>query len=240
MIKPPHTVAEIAQWLAPEFSQPMRQNPFLDLLKSKVVVFDGGMGTQIFARNLTLADFWDKENCTDVLVLSRPDVITDIHADYYAAGADIVETDTFGASPLVLAEFGLADRCFELNVQAVQLARNAAARFTDGKPRFVAGSMGPGTKSPTLGQISFADMHASYYEQARGLLTGGVDVLLVETCFDLLQAKIAAIACLDAMRELRRRVPLMVQVTMETTGTMLLGTEMTSALTTLCPLMCWV
>jgi len=233
MITPPHTVAEIAQWLASEFSQPMRQNPFLDLLKTKVVVFDGGMGTQIFARNLTLADFWDKENCTDVLVLSRPDVITDIHADYYAAGADIVETDTFGASPLVLAEFGLADRCFELNVQAVQLARNAAARFTDGKPRFVAGSMGPGTKSPTLGQISFEAMHASYYEQARGLLTGGVDVLLVETCFDLLQAKIATIACLDAMRELRRRVPLMVQVTMETTGTMLLGTEMTSAITTL-------
>src|SRR5689334_5874650 len=131
--------------LDPRFTQPMKSHPFLDALKDRVMVFDGGLGTQIFDFNLPLKDFWDKENCVDVLVPSRPDVIEEIHARYYAAGSDCVETDTFGANKIVLAEFGLADRTHEMNVAAVQCARKAAARFKDGKPRFVAGSIGPGT-----------------------------------------------------------------------------------------------
>ncbi|HEY4328879.1 MAG TPA: homocysteine S-methyltransferase family protein, partial [Phycisphaerae bacterium] len=221
------------------FSAPMdpAESRFLSFLKNRVMIFDGGMGTQIFSFNLTLKDFWEKENCVDVLVLSRPDVIEEIHARYYAAGADCVETDTFGANPVVLAEFGIADRCHEINVQAVKLARQAAARLKDGRERFVAGSIGPGTKAVTLGHIDYDTLLDSYTQQAMGLLEGGegvgVDAMLIETQFDLNVAKIAATACLDAMRKLNRRVPLMVQVTMETTGTMLLGTEMAAAIATL-------
>jgi len=215
------------------FTQPMDSDPFLDVLRERVMVFDGGMGTQVFSFNLTLKDFWDKENCVDVLVLSRPDVIEEIHHRYYAAGSDCVETDTFGANKVVLAEFGLADRCYELNKTAVEIARRAAARFADGKKRFVAGSIGPGTKAITLGHIDYDTLLDSYLEQARGLIDGGADVLLIETQFDLNVAKIAATACLDAMREKNRRLPLMVQVTMETTGTMLVGTEMAAAIAAL-------
>ena len=216
------------------FARPMNPAdcPFLDLLTRRVMIFDGGMGTQIFDFHLTLKDFWEKENCVDVLVLSRPDVIEEIHARYFAAGADCVETDTFGANPLVLAEFGLADRCYELNKRAVEIARKAAARFP-GQARFVAGSIGPGTKAITLGHTDYATLLDSYTEQARGLIDGGVDALLIETQFDLNVAKIAATACLDVMRDRKIRVPLMVQVTMETTGTMLLGTEMAAAIATL-------
>ncbi len=216
------------------FDTPLAQHPFLDVLKNRVMVFDGGLGTQIFAANLTLADFNNLENCPEVLVLSRPDVIQNIHESYYAAGADTVETDTFGASKIVLTEFGLQDRCREINRRAAQLARQAADTFaTPDRPRFVAGSVGPGTKAVTLGNTTFEIMHDSYVEQIRGLLDGGVDAILIETCFDLLQAKIAVIAAVDAMRELGLRVPIMVQVTMETVGTMLLGTEMSAVITTL-------
>ncbi len=220
------------------FLEPMKpgDSAFLDLLAHRVMIFDGAMGTQIFAFDLSLADFWDKENCVDVLVLSRPDVIEEIHARYFAAGADCVETDTFGANKLVLAEFGLADRCREMNRAAVRIARRAAERFTDGRERFIAGSIGPGTKSSTLGHTDYDTLLDSYTEQARGLLEGegrGVDALLIETQFDLNVAKIAATACLDAMRELNRRVPLMVQVTVENTGVMLLGTEMAAAIAAL-------
>ncbi len=218
------------------YSGPMNpaDSPFLSLLKDRVMIFDGGMGTQIFTFDLTIEkDFWGKENCVDLLVLSRPDVIEEIHARYFAAGSDCVETDTFGANQVVLAEFGLADRTYEMNVAAVQVARRAAARFNDGKPRFVAGSIGPGTKAVTLGHIDYETLLASYAEQVRGLLDGGVDALLIETQFDLNVAKIAATACLDVMREKNKRVPLMVQVTMETTGTMLLGTEMAAAIAAL-------
>ncbi len=211
------------------------QSPFLDLLQQRVMIFDGGMGTQIFTFNLTLNDFWDKENCTDVLVLSRPDVVEEIHHRYFAAGSDCVETDTFGANKIVLAEFGLADKTYELNIKAVELARNAArhAGKTPGVDAFVAGSIGPGTKAVTLGHIGYDELLESYAEQVRGLIDGGVDALLIETQFDLNVAKIATVACLDVMRQRGRRVPLMVQVTMETTGTMLLGTEMSAAIATL-------
>jgi 5-methyltetrahydrofolate--homocysteine methyltransferase len=231
-----HDLSALERYLTDRrFAAPMNpaDSPFLSLLHDRVMIFDGGMGTQIFNFHLSLKDFWEKENCVDVLVLSRPDVVEDIHARYFAAGADCVETDTFGANKVVLAEFGLADRCHEMNVAAGQIARQAAARFHDGKPRFVAGSMGPGTKSVTLGHIDFDTLLDSYTEQARGLLDGGVDALLVETQFDLNVAKIAATACLDAMRQRNRRIPLMVQVTMETTGTMLLGTEMAAAIAAL-------
>ncbi|MEI8195025.1 MAG: homocysteine S-methyltransferase family protein, partial [Phycisphaerae bacterium] len=239
-IKDVHDAAALAAYLGPRFSQPMdpAASPFLEMLTRRVMVFDGGMGTQVFSFNLTLKDFWEKENCVDVLALSRPDVIQEIHRRYFAAGSDCVETDTFGANPLVLSEFGLQDRCREMNRAAVQLARAAANSFKDGRPRFVAGSIGPGTKAITLGHVDYQTLLESYREQARGLLDdghggGGVDALLVETQFDLNTAKIAATACLDVMRELDRRVPLMVQVTMETTGTMLLGTEMAAAIATL-------
>ncbi|MGN6367109.1 MAG: methionine synthase [Phycisphaerae bacterium] len=209
------------------------ESPFLDLLQKRVMIFDGGLGTQIFTFNLSLKDFWEKENCVDVLVLSRPDVIEEIHARYYAAGSDCVETDTFGANKVVLAEFGLQDKTYEINVKAVELARKAAARFNDGKQRFVAGSIGPGTKAVTLGHIDYDTLLDSYHEQVRGLIDGGADALLIETQFDLNVAKIAATACLDVMREKNKRLPLMVQMTMETTGTMLLGTEMAAAIATL-------
>ncbi|MGC8552530.1 MAG: methionine synthase [Phycisphaerae bacterium] len=216
------------------FERPMAQHPFLDALRQRVMVFDGGLGTQIFEADLQLSDFWNLENCPEVLVLSRPDVIEDIHTRYYAAGSDTVETDTFGASKIVLAEFGLQDRCREINRAAALLARKAADKFsTPGRPRFVAGSIGPGTKAITLGNTTFDIMLDSYQEQVRGLLDGGVDAILIETCFDLLQAKVAVIAALDIMRERNHRVPIMVQVTMETVGTMLLGTEMSSVITTL-------
>lgn len=146
----------------------MESHPFLDVLKQRVMVFDGGLGTQIFAANLTLADFNNLENCPEVLVLSRPDVIQNIHESYYAAGADTVETDTFGASKIVLTEFGLQDRCREINRRAAQLARQAADTFaTPDRPRFVAGSVGPGTKAVTLGNTTFEIMHDSYVEQIR-------------------------------------------------------------------------
>ncbi len=209
-------------------------SPFLELLQRRIMLFDGGLGTQIFEANLQLSDFWNLENCPEVLVLSRPDVIEGIHASYYAAGSHTVETDTFGASKIVLAEFDLQDRCREINRLAAQIARRAAdAARTPQQPRFVAGSIGPGTKAITLGNTTFDVMHDSYYEQVIGLLEGGVDVILIETCFDLLQAKVAVIAAIDAMREAHIQVPIMVQVTMETVGTMLLGTEMPAVITTL-------
>jgi 5-methyltetrahydrofolate--homocysteine methyltransferase len=237
-LKTIHELPTLEKYLTDrQFSAPMNpaDSPFLSLLKDKIMIFDGGMGTQIFTFNLDLEkDFWGKENCVDLLVLSRPDVIEEIHARYFAAGSDCVETDTFGANKVVLAEFGLADKTYEMNVAAVKAARRAADRFkADGKPRFVAGSIGPGTKAVTLGHMDYDTLLDSYTEQARGLIDGGADALLVETQFDLNVAKIAATACLDAMRERNKRIPLMVQVTMETTGTMLLGTEMAAAIAAL-------
>src|SRR6202142_464693 len=210
---------------------------FLQTVRERVVIYDGAMGTNIQTRNPTLDDYWGKENCSEVLVLSRPDIIRDIHADFFRVGCDIVETNTFGATRTVLTEFGLQDRVAEINLAAVKLAREAAQQFsTSARPRFVAGSMGPTTKLPSLGHISFDDMVAAYEEQASALIEGGVDVLLIETAQDLLQAKIATIGVLEAMRKAGKRLPLQVQVTLQESGTMLLGTEIGAALTALEPL----
>jgi len=209
---------------------------YLKAVNERVVVFDGAMGTNIQFRNPTPDDYWGKEGCNELLVLSRPDIIRDIHADFFRVGCDVVETNTFGATRVVLAEYGLEDKVRELNLAAARLARQVADEFgTKEKPRFVAGSIGPTTKLPSLGHISFDAMLAAYVEQTEALLEGGVDLLLVETCQDILQAKIGVIACFDAMQKAGRRVPVQVQVTLEATGTMLLGTEIGAALTTLEP-----
>jgi 5-methyltetrahydrofolate--homocysteine methyltransferase len=210
---------------------------FLQTVKERVVIYDGAMGTNIQKRNPTLDDYWGKENCSEVLVLSRPDIIRDIHADFFRVGCDIVETDTFGGSSIVLGEFDLRDRVREINVKAAQLAREVAQQFsTKDKPRFVAGSMGPTTKLPSLGHIGFEAMLEAYEEQAAALIEGGVDVLLIETAQDLLQAKIATIGALEAMREAGKRLPVQVQVTLQDEkGAMLLGTEIAAALTALDP-----
>ena len=207
---------------------------FLQAVKERVVVYDGAMGTNIQFRNLTPDDFWGKEGCNELLVLSRPDIIRDIHSAFLAVGCDVVETDTFGSTRIVLAEYGLENRVAELNTAAVKVAREAAAGFSKpGKPRFVAGSIGPTTKLPSLGHISFLDMHAAFAEQISSLIDAGVDILLIETCQDLLQAKIAVIAAFDVMKQKGKRLPVQVQVTLEATGTMLLGTEIGAALTAL-------
>jgi 5-methyltetrahydrofolate--homocysteine methyltransferase len=207
---------------------------FLKAVQERVVVYDGAMGTNIQFRNLTADDYWGKEGCNELLVLSRPDVIADIHAAFYGVGCDVVETDTFGDTRIVLAEYGLEDKVRELNLAACKVARGVAEQFsTNGRRRFVAGSIGPTTKLPSLGHVTWDAMLASYVEQVDALIEGGVDVLLVETCQDILQAKCAVAACFDAMHKAGKRLPVQVQVTLEATGTMLLGTEIGAALTAL-------
>ena len=209
---------------------------FLKTVRERVVVYDGAMGTNIQKRNPTLDDYWGKENCSEVLVLSRPDIIREIHADFFQVGCDVVETNTFGGTGLVLGEFDLRDKVREINLKAAQLAREVAQQFsTKDRPRFVAGSMGPTTKLPSLGHIGWDAMVESYEEQAAALIEGGVDVLLIETCQDLLQAKIATVGVLEAMRKAGKRLPVTVQVTLQESGTMLLGTEIGAALTALEP-----
>jgi len=203
-------------------------HPILSILGRRILVFDGAMGTQIHDRDLDLeADYHGCENCTDILTATRPDVIQDIHETYLRAGADVVETDTFGAMPHVLAEFDLQDRAYELSKAGAEIARRACDNLsTPDKPRFVAGSMGPGTKLISLGQISYEDLLASYRECARGLIDGGTDLLLLETCQDLLQVRTGVQACLDALDAAGKTpddVPIFVNVTIETTGTMLAG-----------------
>ncbi len=208
---------------------------FLETLQQRVVVYDGAMGTSIQNYNLSVdGDYAGLENCSEILVVTRPDVIREIHCSYLKAGADVIETDSFGASSLVLQEFGIPHRARELNLAAARLAREAAREFsTPDRPRFVAGSIGPTTKLPSLGHIGYDAMLTTYVEQAEALIEGGVDVLLIETSQDLLQAKIALAACHDAMHNLGVTVPIQMQITMEATGTMLLGSEIGAALAVL-------
>jgi 5-methyltetrahydrofolate--homocysteine methyltransferase len=203
---------------------------FLEHARRRVLVLDGAMGTSIHARDLPLSDFENLENCCEVLVLTRPDVVRDIHRSFLAVGCDAVMTNTFSGNKVVLSEFGIAERTRAINRRAAEIAREACAEFSrPDRPRFVIGSMGPGTKLPSLQQVTWDVLHDSYREQARGLIDGGVDALLVETCQDLLQAKCAVVACIDAMNEQGVTLPLLCTVTMETTGTMLLGTELAAA-----------
>lgn len=208
------------------------------MLKKKVLIFDGAMGTSIHNYDLTLDDFHGLENCNEILVNSRPDVIAEIHASYLAAGCDVVETDTFGGSPVVLAEFAIAERAYELNRKAAELARQVASDFsTKDRPRFVSGSIGPTTKLPSLGHISFREMKDAYYQQIAGLVDGGADVLQFETGQDLLQAKAAIVAMLEYFKKIGRRIPIITQITIEAPplGTMLVGSDISAALATLQP-----
>ena len=210
---------------------------FLQTVKDRVVIYDGAMGTNIQFRNPSVDDFWGKEGCNELLVLSRPDIIKDIHADFFKVGCDVVETNTFGATRVVLAEYDLQDKVAEINIAAARIAKEVAQQFsTKDKPRFVAGSIGPTTKLPSLGHITFDNMVAGYTEQAAALIEGGVDILLAETCQDLLQAKAVLVGHLRRHgRKTGKRLPVTVQVTLEATGTMLLGTEIGAALTALEP-----
>ncbi len=209
-----------------------------DFLRERVMVLDGAMGTRIQSAGLTLEDFGGQENCSEVLVDTRPDFILEIHRSYLEAGCDAVETNTFGANKVVLAEFGLAGETYRLNRRAAEIAREACDPFSrQGSPKFVLGSMGPGTKLPSLGHTSFDVLEDSYAEQVRGLMDGGSDGLIIETCQDILQTKAALAACERAFREKGRVLPIICQVTMETTGTMLLGTDIAAALAILEP---WV
>ena len=209
---------------------------YLDAVRERVVIFDGATGTNLQLRGLSADDFGGSalEGCNEVLVDTRPDVIADLHASFLDVGCEVVETDSFGSLSLTLAEYGLAERSHELNLKAARVAREVADAYSrPGEPRWVAGSIGPGTKFPSLGQIRFVPFRDAFEVQARGLLEGGVDLLLVETCFDLLQVKAAVIGCRRAMAAVGRTVPLQVQVTIELTGRMLPGTEIGAALTTL-------
>jgi 5-methyltetrahydrofolate--homocysteine methyltransferase len=209
-------------------------------LDRRVIVFDGAMGSTLQSIALDVErDYLGRENCVDLLVKTRPELIQSIHEGFLAAGADCVETDTFGANKLVFAEFDqeLVGWTREINRQAAEVARAACEKFsTPDKPRFVVGSIGPGTKLITLGQTAWETMLDSYAEQARGLLDGGADAFVIETCQDLLQVKCAVNACLDALAERGKTpqdIPIFVSVTIETSGTMLLGTEIAAAVNAL-------
>ncbi len=207
---------------------------FLAALDQRVLICDGAMGTQIQAHDLSLDDYDGLEGCSEILNLTRPDVIRDIHASYLRVGCDCVETNAFGANAVVLAEYDRAEQVHALNLAAATVAREAADQFsTPDRPRFVLGNLGPGTKLPSLGHIDFDTLAGHYRDQVLGLLAGGVDALLVETCQDLLQAKCALAGIDDAARQFGRRPPVIVQVTLEATGTMLMGTEIQAAMAAL-------
>ncbi|MFB9704108.1 methionine synthase [Rhodococcus aetherivorans] len=211
----------------------------LDALSQRVVVGDGAMGTMLQAADLSLDDFRGLEGCNEILNDSRPDVIRGIHRAYFEAGADAVSTNTFGCNLPNLADYDIADRIRDLSERGARLAREVADEMgpgPDGMGRFVLGSMGPGTKLPTLGHAPFATLRDAYTESALGMLDGGADAILVETCQDLLQAKAAIVGSRRAMERAGRRIPIVTHVTMETTGTMLLGSEIGAALTALEPL----
>ncbi|HET6953923.1 MAG TPA: methionine synthase [Acidimicrobiales bacterium] len=207
---------------------------FLDLVNERVVVYDGAFGTYVQELGLTADDFGgpDLEGCNEMLAVTRPDVIAGMHEAFFRAGVDVVETASFGSFAVPLAEYGIPERAHEISLAAARVAREVA----DGYGGLVAGSMGPGTKSPSLGAIGFVELRDAYEVMTRGLLEGGVDLLITETHFDLLAAKAAVIGARRAMAAVGRQVPIQLQVTMEQTGTMLLGSEIGAALGSLAAL----
>jgi 5-methyltetrahydrofolate--homocysteine methyltransferase len=211
---------------------------FLELLKEKVVVFDGAMGSNLQAQNLSIEDWGGAnfENCSENLLYTKPEAIEKVHLGFLEAGVDVIETNSFGGGEVVLQEFGIADKAYDVNKKAAELAKRLANDFSTANfPRFVAGSMGPGTKLPTLGHISYENLKDSYREQVRGLFDGGVDMFIVETCQDILQTKAALAAIFELFEKQRVKLPVIAQVTIETFGTMLNGTEISAALTALEP-----
>jgi 5-methyltetrahydrofolate--homocysteine methyltransferase len=217
------------------------ESPYLQALKRRVLIYDGAMGTNIQRYNLSAEDFGGKalEGCNDNLVLTRPDVIQAIHESFLAVGCDVVETCTFQSTPRRLKEWGLGDKVREINVAAARLARTAADKYsTPDQPRFVAASMGPtgmlpSSSDPVLSQISYAELADNFYEQAKYLVEGGVDLLLIETSQDILEVKAAVAGIERLFTEIGRRLPLQTQVTLDVSGRMLLGTDIASAMTTL-------
>ena len=210
----------------------MNRQPYLEAVRERVIVFDGAFGTFIQDLELGADDFGGPslEGCNEMLCLTRPDVIEAMHAAFLDAGVDAIETASFGSFSTVLTEYDIPEQAYELNVAAASIARRVADRYeSDGRPRYVAGSIGPGTKLPSLGHIGFIELRNAYEEQARGLIDGGADIFLIETCMDLLQIKAAMQGCRNAMKACGRELPIQVQVTMETTGRMLVGTEIGAA-----------
>jgi len=204
---------------------------FLEHAKKRVILFDGGMGTAIQDHDLTIEeDFWGQENCSEILNLSRPDVVREIHRGFLEAGSDAIETNTFGGSPITLGEFGLEEKAHAINKRAVELAREAIQSLgsTDRK-RFIVGAIGPGTKLPSLGHIDYRSVEEGITVQVGGLIEGGADALLIETCQDPLQVKAAINGAKIALKKAGTKLPILVQVTIETTGTMLVGTDIAAA-----------
>ena len=207
----------------------------LDHLADRVLLCDGAMGTQVQARDLDIEkDYLGQENCTEILNKSRPDLVREIHMTYLAAGSDMVQTNSFGGSPVTLGEFDLADEAHAINKRAAELAREAVAEFDgDGRTRFVLGSIGPGTRLPSLGHIGYEALEAALTIQAAGLIDGGIDAVLIETCQDPLQIKAAINGVKAARTAAGTGTPILVQATVETTGTLLVGADIAAAATTI-------
>ncbi|MEU9364618.1 methionine synthase [Streptomyces avermitilis] len=215
-----------------------RTDALREALATRVVVADGAMGTMLQAQDPTLEDFEDLEGCNEILNLTRPDIVRSVHEAYFAVGVDCVETNTFGANHSALAEYDIADRVFELSEAGARLAREVADEFgtRDGRQRWVLGSIGPGTKLPTLGHVAYGTLRDGFQANAEGLIAGGADALIVETTQDLLQTKASVLGARRAMDAAGADLPLLVSMAFETTGTMLLGSEIGAALTALEPL----
>ncbi|MEV5614098.1 homocysteine S-methyltransferase family protein, partial [Streptomyces sp. NPDC052225] len=215
-----------------------RVDALREALATRVVVADGAMGTMLQAQDPTLEDFQNLEGCNEILNVTRPDIVRSVHEAYYAVGVDCVETNTFGANHAALGEYDIAERVFELSESGARVAREVADEFTasTGQQRWVLGSMGPGTKLPTLGHAPYTTLRDAYQQNAEGLIAGGADALLVETTQDLLQTKAALLGARRALDATGTNLPLICSVTVETTGTMLLGSEIGAALTALEPL----
>ena len=214
-----------------------RSDLFRSVFGDRVLVADGAMGTMLQAADPSLEDFEGYEGCNEILNVTRPDIVRSVHDAYLEVGVDAIETNTFGANLANLGEYDIPERIHELAEAGARIAREAADHWSaDSRPRFVLGSMGPGTKLPSLGHAPYAALRDAYAEQARGLVAGGADAFLIETSQDLLQAKAAVVGCKRALAEAGESLPILVQVTVETTGTMLLGSEIGAALTALEPL----